>query len=72
MYNNEWGIKTPWPQSATELYRPSDCRLSAKLVPNLENRGCRVVSVTDPHGRILVTVANLVSTASTICAYKNL
>jgi hypothetical protein len=25
--------KTPWPQSANELYRPSDRRLSAKLVP---------------------------------------
>jgi hypothetical protein len=25
--------KTPWPQSAGELYRPSDRRLSAKLVP---------------------------------------
>jgi hypothetical protein len=24
--------KTPWPQSASELYRPSDHRLSAKLV----------------------------------------
>jgi hypothetical protein len=25
--------KTPWPQSASELHRPSDRRLSAKLVP---------------------------------------
>jgi hypothetical protein len=25
--------KSPWPQSASELYRPSDCRLSTKLVP---------------------------------------
>jgi hypothetical protein len=25
--------KTPWPQSASELYRPIDRRLSAKLVP---------------------------------------
>jgi hypothetical protein len=24
---------TPWPESAKELYRPSDHRLSAKLVP---------------------------------------
>jgi hypothetical protein len=37
------------PQS--ELYRPSDRRLSAKLVPTLANRGCRVVSATNPHGR---------------------
>jgi hypothetical protein len=35
------------------LYRPSDRRLSAKLVPTFADRGCRVVSATDPHGRIL-------------------
>jgi hypothetical protein len=38
-------------ESASELYRPSDRRLSAKLVPTLADRGCRVVSATDPHGR---------------------
>jgi hypothetical protein len=27
------GNKTPWPESASELYPPSDRRLSAKLVP---------------------------------------
>jgi hypothetical protein len=43
--------KTPWFQSASELYRPSDRRLSAKLVPTLVDRGCRVVSATNPHGR---------------------
>jgi hypothetical protein len=32
---------------------PSDRRLSAKLVPTFADRGCRVVSATDPHGRIL-------------------
>jgi hypothetical protein len=32
---------------------PSDRRLPAKLVPTFEDRGCRVVSATDPHGRIL-------------------
>jgi hypothetical protein len=37
------------PQS--ELYRPSDHRLSAKLVPTLADRGCRIVSATNPHGR---------------------
>jgi hypothetical protein len=31
-----------------ELYRPSDRRLSAKLVPTLTDRGCRVVSATNP------------------------
>jgi hypothetical protein len=33
------------PPTASELYRPSDRRLSAKLVPR-----CRVVSATNPHG----------------------
>jgi hypothetical protein len=47
--------QTPWPWSASELYRPtkSDRRLSAKLVPTFADRGCRVVSATDPYGRIL-------------------
>jgi hypothetical protein len=45
--------KTPWPQSASELYRPSDRRLSAKLVATFADRGCRVVSATDHCGRIL-------------------
>jgi hypothetical protein len=45
--------KTPWPESASELYRPSDRRLSAKLSPNFADRRCHVVSVTDPYGRIL-------------------
>jgi hypothetical protein len=42
---------TPWLQSASELYRPNGHRLSAKLIPNSTDRGCRVVSATDPHGR---------------------
>jgi hypothetical protein len=43
--------KTPWPESASELYQPSDSRLSAKLVPNFADVGCRVVSAMDSHGR---------------------
>jgi CBS-domain-containing membrane protein len=39
--------------AASELYRPSDRRLSAKLVPTFADIGCHVVSVTDPYGRIL-------------------
>jgi hypothetical protein len=31
--------QTPWPESASELYRLSDCRLSAKLVPTFVDRG---------------------------------
>jgi hypothetical protein len=37
----------------SELYRPSELRLSAKLVATFAGRGCHVVSVTDPYGRIL-------------------
>jgi hypothetical protein len=45
--------KTPWPESATELYRHNDSRLLAKLVATFEYGGCHVVSVTDQYGRIL-------------------
>jgi hypothetical protein len=44
---------TPWPESASKLYRQSDSRLSAKLMPTFANRGCHVVSATDPYSRIL-------------------
>jgi hypothetical protein len=44
---------TPWSESASELYRPRDRRLSAKRLPTCAHRGCHVVSVTDPYGRIL-------------------
>jgi hypothetical protein len=44
---------TPCPESASELCRPSDRRLSAKLLPTFSDRGCLVVSVTDPYGRPL-------------------
>jgi hypothetical protein len=45
--------QTPLSESASELYRPSDRRLSAKWLPTFANKGCHVVSVTDPYGRIL-------------------
>jgi hypothetical protein len=45
--------KTQWPESACELYRPGESRLSAKLVSTFADRGCHVVSVTNPYGRIL-------------------
>jgi hypothetical protein len=45
--------KTPWSESASELYRPSDRRSSAKWLPTFADKGCHVVSVTDPYGRIL-------------------
>jgi hypothetical protein len=34
--------------------RLSDRRLSAKLVPTLADRGCRVVSATKPHGHLFL------------------
>jgi hypothetical protein len=43
----------PLPESASQLYRPSDCRLSAKLVPFFADRGSNVVRVTDSYDRIL-------------------
>jgi hypothetical protein len=36
-----------------QTIRPSDSRLSAKLVPTFADRGYRLISATDPHGRIL-------------------
>jgi hypothetical protein len=46
-------LKPPWPESASEQYQPSNRRLSAKIVPTFADRGCHVVSVTDPYGRNL-------------------
>jgi hypothetical protein len=34
MWGKEITNQTPWPESASELYRPSDRRLLAKLVPS--------------------------------------
>jgi hypothetical protein len=41
------------PQSTSELYRPSDSRLSAELVSTSADKGFHLVSVTDPYGRNL-------------------
>jgi hypothetical protein len=40
-------------QSASELYRLSFRRLSAKLLPTFADRACYLVSTTDSHGCIL-------------------
>jgi hypothetical protein len=50
IYHN---TKIPRPQSASELYRPNERCLSAKLVTIFADIGCRVVSATDPYGSIL-------------------
>jgi hypothetical protein len=46
-------LSTPCPESASELYRPSDRRLSPKLVPTFAYIGSHVVSATDSYCRIL-------------------
>jgi hypothetical protein len=45
--------KIPWSESASELFWPSDSRLSAKWFPTVADRGCHVVSVTSlrPYSR---------------------
>jgi CBS-domain-containing membrane protein len=40
-------------ESASKLYRTNNHRLSANLVPTFADRGCHVVSVMEPYGRIL-------------------
>jgi hypothetical protein len=42
----------PWPESSSELYRPSDL-LAENLVPTFADRGCHMVRATDPYGHIL-------------------
>jgi hypothetical protein len=45
--------QTPWPESTSQLYRSRERCLLLKLVPTFADRGCHVVSVMDPYGRIL-------------------
>jgi hypothetical protein len=45
-------VNVTGPESASELYRLSDLRVSAKLLPTFADRRFLVVSVTDPYGRI--------------------
>jgi hypothetical protein len=52
----QWSLrkkKTPLPESARKRYRPSDRRLTEKLLTTFEDTGCHVVRVTDHYGRIL-------------------
>jgi hypothetical protein len=51
--SNKTNKQTPWSESESELYRPSDCRLLAKWLPTFADKGCHVVSVTGPYGRII-------------------
>jgi hypothetical protein len=45
---NNHNRKAPWSEYASELYRPNDRRLSAKLVPTIADRACCVGSTRDP------------------------
>jgi hypothetical protein len=49
-------LKKKKKKKKTELrsLNPRASRLLAKLVPTLADKGCHMVSVTDPYGRILV------------------
>jgi hypothetical protein len=49
----KWKLQVPelLNSVASELYRSGGRRWSAKLVPTFADRGCRVVSATDPQGR---------------------
>jgi hypothetical protein len=44
---------TPWPESASELYRPSHRCLAATFVPNLRIQGVLLVTKTDLYCHIL-------------------
>jgi hypothetical protein len=58
--------KTPLPESAIELYLPSDRQLSEKLVPTFGDVRCHVDSVKDPYGRILGFLDRISTSNSTI------
>jgi hypothetical protein len=44
--------RTPWTESASELYRPSESRFSSNLVLIFVDRECHVVGVKDPYDHI--------------------
>jgi hypothetical protein len=51
--NTSVSNKTAWLWSASELYRTSDRRLSAKFVLTFADRGCHMVSAADSYVRVL-------------------
>jgi hypothetical protein len=53
---------TPWPESASELYRPSDRRFSAKLVPTFADRG---VSRSQRGGSLTAVISDFWTGAAT-------
>jgi alpha-acetolactate decarboxylase len=61
----------PWLESASKLYQLSNSRLSAKLVPTFVNRGCRMVSATDPYCRILDFPQHLTTLQASMACYRD-
>jgi hypothetical protein len=59
--------QTPWPYSASELYRPSDRRFSAKLVQFLP-----IESVAWPAQRIHTAVISVFQTGTATFSFKKL
>jgi hypothetical protein len=53
IYNNINTIPTPWPESASELYRQISSRLSAKLVTTSADRRATWSVWWIPYGRVL-------------------
>jgi hypothetical protein len=56
-----------WPQSARELYRPSDRPMLAKIVPTFAT----MVSATDPYGRILCFLDQYIKKQVVKMQYEN-
>jgi hypothetical protein len=52
--------KTSLLESTSELYRPRNRCLSTKLMSTFADRGCHVVSVTDPYDSILGFVDRII------------
>jgi hypothetical protein len=64
--------KTPWSEPASEIFLPSDRCLSAKWLPTFVDRGCHVVSMTDPYGRILGFLASFVVAIHNVRAHSEM
>jgi hypothetical protein len=57
--------RTPWPESANELYRPGDSHLSEKLVPTFAGRGSR-----SQRGGSLTAVISAFQTGAATFSFK--
>jgi hypothetical protein len=55
LLHKQKGKQIPWPESASELYRPSYRRLSEKLVPTIADR---VVSPSQRGGSLTAVISD--------------